>query len=150
MYNQYFDNTRSIGKVLCCLYHIGIPLHIVENVTIGPDKVYHNSQIFADIFWNGNIPVFDFTYEPYNRLLQKKYYKLVKRGDLKTPDLIHLEFNSAEELHKTIKQLPDFDDKYYIIDVFDNKVNTNLQKITENETTLSDKLRRLSLKFKTR
>lgn len=73
-YSQYKDSGRTMGRVLHQLYTIGIPITIVDSVTIGAGTIHYGDVPFATYTWNEkDIPVFVFVLETYNRV-QTEYF----------------------------------------------------------------------------
>lgn len=73
-YSQYKDSGRSIGRVLHQLYTIGIPLTIVESITVGFGTIHYGGVPFATYTWTDkDVPMFVFKLETYNRI-QTEYY----------------------------------------------------------------------------
>lgn len=146
MYSHYFNNSRSLGKILFCLYKTGIPLHIVENVIYEyRNEIYsqlkYGNQVFADVTWDGNIPKFYFAEPRYNQLVQPKYYEVFIR------DRDVFKFNSKEQLQEIKKQQNMLDLDVVVMDILRNRVNEQLEPLAINETDINEKLNRLQNRF---
>lgn len=146
MYEHYFDNSRSTGKILFCLYKTGIPLYIVENVIYQyRGEIYsqlkYNNQVFADVTWDGNIPIFYFADPVYNKLKQPKYYEVFVR------DRDVFQFNSKEQLYEIRKQQNLLNLDVVVMDILRQRVNDQLEPLAINETNINEKINRLQKHF---
>lgn len=146
MYSHYFNNSRSLGKILFCLCQTGIPLHIVENVIYEyKSEIYsqlkYGNQVFADVTWDGNIPVFYFSEPRYNQLKQPKYYEVFVR------DRDVFQFNSKEQLYEIRKQQNLLNMDVVVMDILRHRVNDQLEPLGINETNINEKINRLQKHF---
>lgn len=63
-YSQYRHNGRSLGKILHCLYRIGVPLRLIEEVILENNgNLTYYRKPFCSVEWKGDEPVFTFTHE---------------------------------------------------------------------------------------
>lgn len=78
-YAEYKESGRTAGKLLYQLQKIGIPLTVVETLTVCAGEVIYYNKPFATYHWCGiDTPIFTFEdeYVNYNSLEQPEFVKL--------------------------------------------------------------------------
>lgn len=85
-YSEYKNSGRTLGKILYQLRHIGVPLHIVEQVVMdGNNQLKYFDTPFCTYKWNEqDTPIFKFSgfaADVYSQLLQEPIYILYVSTD---------------------------------------------------------------------
>ncbi len=147
-YSEYATSGQSLGKILFTLERIGIPLRIVESVIHdGNLGLLYCGERFAHYKWEGEVPVFQFADEHYNKLPQPKHYHVeFVESASGLPSETH-EFNTKEELKIILEQRSPFFMGRSIRDCLDNLFDDDLNLVCKYSTTLVEKANRLKMKF---
>lgn len=128
-YREYRKSGRTLGKVLYQLHTIGIPLRIVEMVTVGDNVIKYGNEVFATFDWfYGDVPIFKFKLMTYNLVqdafLKKASYEEGSEFTIK-PSVNHIHSGKTGKLKKTTKvssinALLDFGGtKFYLLQMSD-------------------------------